>query len=339
MSDINKIQIIHDLKNKFDTSDDMINILTEQIEESKYKENIDRFFRGYKVEDSFGEIFSEIPWVKLIHGLSQLQLPIESKNMYQVPDYNLIYETSNLSEKSILIEIKSVKGDKSTLALMEKQVNALKKYADIQNTTIVIAIFWNKVNSWTINSLESFEPKAKKLKITLIEAIKNDLSIIAGDLTFIIPKLYRKSIFDSSIDDDSKIGHENYGVQISDSISIDNNKYISIETLESAILDSSINFKEINKKIDGTKTSIIEESDNIYSYKLSSLMLRFLSMMPSELQNAETRGLSKIAVIEFMKKANIKYSYMIPHSKNHTIDRLFKDAFENTIVWDNYKQS
>jgi len=339
MSDINKIQIIHDLKNQFNTSEDMINILTEQIEESKYKENIDRFFKGYKVEDSFGEIFSEIPWVKLIHGLSQLQLPIESKEMYQVPDYNLTYETSNLSEKSILIEVKSVKGDKSTLELMERQVNALKKYANVQNTTIVIAIFWNKVNSWTINSLENFEPKTKKLKITLIEAIKNDLSIITGDLTFIIPKLYRKSIFDSSINDESKIGQEKYGRQISDSISIDNNNYTPIETVESAILDSSINFKEINKKIDGTKTSIIEESKNIYSYKLSSLMLRFLSMMPSELQNAETRRLSKIVVIDFMKKININYSYMIPINKNNIIDKLFKDAFEDTTVWDSYKQS
>ena len=68
-------------------------------------------------------------------------------------------------------------------------------------------------------------------------------------------------------------------------------------------------------------------------------MLRLLSMMPSELQNAETRRLSKIVVIDLMKKINIKYSYMIPIYKNNTIDKLFKDAFEDTTVWDNYKQS
>jgi hypothetical protein len=69
MEDINKIRLIHDLKNLFTVDENTIQKLIDQIDNSEFKSNIDRFFRGYSSEDNFHFLFSALPWVKLAHGL------------------------------------------------------------------------------------------------------------------------------------------------------------------------------------------------------------------------------------------------------------------------------
>ena len=67
MSDINKIQLIHDVKESFNISDKHLDELVNQIENNDFKENIERFFRGYKTEDIYSYVQGALPWVSLIH--------------------------------------------------------------------------------------------------------------------------------------------------------------------------------------------------------------------------------------------------------------------------------
>lgn len=131
MEDINKIKVIHEIKNRFSVDDTTLNKFIEQIDSSDFKDNIDRFFRGYKVEDNFHILFSAMPWVKLIHELGQNQLPTLSKEVYQVPDFTIFFQTSKKENTPILLEVKSVKGDSQSLEVMTKQLNACVEYSKI----------------------------------------------------------------------------------------------------------------------------------------------------------------------------------------------------------------
>lgn len=336
MEDINKIKVIHEIKNRFSVEDTTLNKFIEQIDSSDFKDNIDRFFRGYKVEDNFHILFSAMPCVKLIHELGQNQLPTLSKKFYQVPDFSIFFETSKKEKKPILLEIKSVKGDSQSLEVMTKQLYACVEYSKIVGIPFLYAIYWDKYQTWTFNAAENFEVKTKQHKIKFFDAIKNDLSVIVGDITFVISKpIYRKTICDKSIADNTKPQHEKFGVIISDSVSADNSKFIEIESIESAIIDASIKMKIIDTKKDGDKTTITEVSNSNYFLKLSTLTLRHLAIYGVEL-NEQYTDMSKRLIIEFFKKLNVTQSFSIPNTKTPTSDTLYKQAFEESWLLTNY---
>lgn len=336
MSDINKIKTIHELKEKFEVNDTTIREFIDQIENSNFKENIERFFRGYKVEDNFHLLFSSIPWVKLIHELGQNQLPSASKEKYQVADFMIYYETSKKEIKPLLLEIKSVKGDSQSLELMTKQLNACVDYSKVANIPFLYAIYWEKYQTWTLNAVENFEVKTKQHKIKIFDAVKNDISVILGDITFYITQpIYRKTVCDNSIVDESKTRHVKYGAILSTYISMDNTSYAEIQSIESAIVDSSIKMKIIDTKVEGSKTIITEVSDSNYFLKLSTLILRHLALFSVDL-NEKYADTSRRVIIEFFKKLGVTQGYSIPNSKTPTSDILYNQAFAGTGVLQNY---
>ncbi|WP_156169773.1 hypothetical protein [Sphingobacterium sp. IITKGP-BTPF85] len=327
MDDINKIKVIHGIKNKFSVDDTTLKKFIEQIDSSDFKDNIERFFRGYKVEDNFHILFSAMPWVKLIHELGQNQLPTLSKEVYQVPDFTILFETSKKENKPILLEVKSVKGESQSLEVMTKQLNACVEYSKILGIPFLYAIYWDKYQTWTFNAIENFEVKTKKNKIKFFDAIKNDMSVIVGDMTFVISQpIYRKTVCDNSITDSEKPQHEKFGAIVSDSVSLNNVDFIDIESLESAIIDSSIKMKIIDRKTDGDKTTIIEVSDSNYFLKLSTLTLRHLAIFKVEL-NEQYADMSRRIIIEFFKKLKVSQSISIPNTKTPTSNTLYNQAF------------
>ena len=336
MEDIGKIRLIHDLKNKFVADETIIKNFIDQIDNSDFKANIERFFRGYRVEDNFNILFSAIPWVKLIHDLGQEQLPFHSKHFYQVPDFLIFFETGKNGIKPLLLEVKSVTGDSQGLEVMTKQLNSSIEYSKVVNIPFLYAIYWEKYQTWTLNAVENFEIKTKQHKIKIFEAFKNDLSIILGDLTFIIAKpIFRKTICDKSITDSTKPQHQDFGVILSDSISLDNNEYFDIESIESAIIDSSIKMRVIDVKKEGTKTVLIEMSDNNYFLKLSTVILRHLATLGVQL-NEQFADVSRRLIIEFFKKVNVLQGFSIPNTKTPTSDLLYEQAFVESFVYKNY---
>jgi len=336
MEDITKIKIIHELKNRFTVDDVTLNKFIEQIDNSDFKENIVRFFRGYKAEDNFHTLYSTMPWVKLVHELGQNQLPSLSKEIYQVPDFTIFFETCKKENKPILLEVKSVKGDSQSLEVMTKQLNACIEYSKTLGIPFLYAIYWDKYQTWTFNAIENFEIKTKKHKIKISDAIKNDLSVIVGDITFVITQpIYRKTVCDKSITDSTNPQHENFGVIVSDSISVDNNNFLEIDSLESAIIDSSIKMTIIETKEEGKKTIITEVSDINYFFKLSTLILRHLAIFEAEL-NEQYSDISRRVIIDFFKKLNVTQSFSIPSTKTLTSDILYKQAFDESWVITNY---
>lgn len=339
MGDIDKIKVIHELKHKFTIDDLTLNKFIEQIDSSDFKDNIDRFFRGYKVEDNFHILFSAMPWVKLVHELGQHQLPTLSKTLFQVPDFNVFFETGKKEIKPILLEVKSVKGDSQSLEVMTKQLTACLDYSKILGIPFLYAIYWDKYQTWTFNSIDNFEIKTKQHKIKIFDAMKNDLSVILGDFTFLINQpIYRKTICDKSVTDATKSQHEMFGVIISDTVSSDNINYLPIESIESAIIDSSIKMKIIDTIKEGDKTTISEVSDSNYFLKLSTLTLRHLAIFGVEL-NEQYADISIGIIIEFFKKINVIQSFSILETKTPTSDILYNQAFGESWVMENYSKA
>jgi hypothetical protein len=336
MEDINKIRLIHEIKNGFSVDDTTLNKFIDQIDNSDYKDNIDRFFRGYKVEDNFHVLFSAMPWVKLIHALEQNQLPTLSKEIYQVPDFTIFYETNKKNDKPIFLEVKSVNGDSQSLEVMTKQLNACVEYSKIIGVPFLYAIYWEKYQTWTFNAVENFEVKTKEHKIKIIDAFKNDLSIIGGDIIFVISQpIYRRTICDKNLTDTTKAQHKKYGVIITDSVSIDNVNFVDLEYIESAVIDASIKMKIVNTEKESNITKITEVSDSNYFLKLSTLTLRHISIWGVEL-NWHYADLSRKVILELFNKLNIMQCYSIPNTKTTTSDFLYKQAFGESWILSNY---
>ncbi|MCP5158999.1 MAG: hypothetical protein H6974_00860 [Gammaproteobacteria bacterium] len=336
MSDIEKIQIIHDIKETFNVSDSQLTDLVNQIENSDYKQNLDRFFRGYKIEDIYAYIQGSLPWVKLIHGLQQKQYPLLSKESYQVPDYLCIYEDSKKVEHPLFVEVKSVKGDKQSLELIRRQVDSLQTYANIMQTPLIIAVYWEKYGFWTHVPLDVFEEKTKKLKITLENAYKSDVSPIFGDISFVINKTIRRKTTYGTSNKEVPV-HQKYGAILTDSISSDGINYIDISHIESAIIDAFLNMEVESENSSNDETLVIEKSKGTYVIKLSNLIIRHLGVFEVE-PSFEYADFSRREIVEFLKKLDVTVSYGIPAVSKDITRKLYNTAFADTFVLNHFQQ-
>lgn len=339
MKDIQKIKLIHNIKHTFSINKTELNNFISQIESSKFKNDISRFFKGYTIEDKFRYLFSVLPRLKLVHSLDQNQLPLQSKEIYQVPDHIILYETATKTIRPIIIEVKSVKGGKQAVKVMSKQLDACVRYARILNVVLLYAIFWEKYQFWTLNTIENFERKIKTHTITLLNAAKNDLSAILGDFTFIVNRsLYRKTICDKSVTDPSIPKHTKYGSVIEDKLSFDLKTYIDLEPIESAVIDAYIKMEKFDIKSKGNKTILIERSSGNYLYKLSTIIARHIAVFGSKFDEILT-NVSGQTIFKLMKKLNFQRGVALPSYKTNTSDKLFNEAFEGTWILDTYKKS
>lgn len=338
MSDIDKIQLIHNVQKTFKYSGEAVSILIEQIEDSDKKSNISRFFSGYTIEDTFQYLIAALPWVRLAHKLDQAQLPLTSKNEFQVPDYQLYYEDFNRVCHPSLIEVKSVTKNKRVLKVNKKQKNIAISYAEVSNIPFLYAIFWENWNTWTLNTSDQFKELSSVLKINIEAAMKNDLSVIYGNVTYQIPLLKRLSTFDSSITDESKPHHEKYGATISEKLSKDNVNFIDLTLMDCTVLNSFISMNEVSIKQEGSKTYLIEESNSIYMPKVLSIVTAHIALIAKDLDKKDNRY-SFFFVNKFMEKMGFKYFFSIPNENTAMSYALYKVAFKETSLIKTYEKT
>lgn len=342
MSDMEKAQIIHSLKQNFNLSNDVLNDLLSQISDPSLRHNFGRITKGLIVEDNYKIIFSSLPWVKNINGIHQQQEK-RHKEKFQAPDYSLLVENSQKKNFPVLVDVKSVKGEKITCEIMKKQIVNLKNYARDHNALLLIAIYWEKFGYWTHNCLENFGGK-KKNKISLEEAFKNDLSHILSDYSFIIDKpFYRKTIFSGAHSRD-KAGHEEYGNFEKVFIGSDLDNLKPYEVIEASIIDSAFRMKQIELKEEDGKTVQIEElSEYPMILKTSKLLVNFLNTWgldhSKRIEGVPVTEYARIFFVSLMQDLNYKNIYQIPDSKNKCTESFFEAAYKHTNVMDSYNTS
>ena len=336
-SDIDRIQIIHDVKREFSIPDDVERDLRRQLSSPQVAEAAERFFRGYRHEDLFELVFAELPWVKLIHPLSQSQMPECSKKQYQVPDFTVLFEASALPHRPVLIETKTVKGTRQTVELMRKQVDAIEAYAAALDVPVLFAVYWEGFSSWTVVSSDQFSAKKNKLVLKLGDAAQADLSIIFGDLTFVIPPVHRRLVCDTANHDSTRPQHEDGGTIIEDNISFDGENWFTLTPIESCIMDSLVQMTVINDTQKEAKRLLEERSTSFYMPKFSHWTMLTLARFGTAITDQHVRFVMAM-IADLMAKANCMRSHMVPSRQTAKTGHLFHEAFDGTDLWRHYEK-
>lgn len=232
-------------------SDDVIKqLLFATVFDEKIRNRYDNFSKGYAAEELFRRIYSLLPWIKLITPLGQEQYPEVSKESIQVPDYEVTFEAgSPYNTSKVLVEVKLVDGDKQTFELLKNTYRVLRNYEESSPFPLVFAIFWRKYMIWTVNAIESFSEKSSSYKISFKQACLNDLSTIFGDYSYVFrERPYRKSIFSNfkNLESEYFHFHEKYGLTVYEGLSIDGKEYYDLCCIETAVLDCSFDFEQVD---------------------------------------------------------------------------------------------
>jgi len=326
--EIEKMRVLHDLHTQFDVPEALRSTLHSQLRPGS-QEKLDRFMRGFKIEDWFEWIFCPMPWVQLIHGLDQQQFPHRSKEQYQVPDFLVIVETSALTHQPLLVEVKRVPREKETLKLQDSQVTLCQQYASTVNIPLVYAVYWDKFSAWTMNTVDAFETKLSTRKLSMLKALELDCSAILGDISHLVPHaLVRQSRFTKRDVTPDCVQHHKYGRLLSDTVIL-GDKRVEMTSIESAVIDSMLAMKlDSEKNVGDDVTELIETTDELYMLKLSSWITRHIGLFRTEPSEQYT-NMSAHVITDLMKKLDCQVMHLFPTDRTENlkqIDALFRTS-------------
>lgn len=288
----------------------------------KNKDKITRT-QAFSTSTFFMSLFKRMPWVQDIQIVTYLKTEEEL--------LEIKYLTSHHTISSFYVRVHE------SFDFNSHQIQTPEQITSIKNS-IVEAIYWEKYGMWTLNTFDHFVQRNLEMSIDLENAVANDISSLLGDVTYMVNDINFNLVYSSLPVEKYTSIHSKYGYLISTNI-VRNSKEIPLEPLEFAILDSFVKLQvgEVNN-IDKMKTHVNESSSSAYLIKVSSLLLRTFAQYNVDVYNENTIGL-KVAVIELMKKIEIPYSFQIPRDKNSRTDILFRDAFGNSKLLDEYNKS
>ena len=336
MTDIERIRVLHDLQERFDTSQLNLAALEAQIAAPDKRDNLQRFFAGFKIEDNCQLVCGCLPWVKLVHGLHELQIPETSKEEFQVPDYTVFYLTASGVTRPLVVDTKTATGDKQTLKVGNKQLESSLRYAETLGVPLLYAIFWAKLGIWTLNAPDQFKQLSSTIKIDMMTAIQNDLAVLLGDVTIINrPDIVRESRWDPSDKSHDSVHHPEHGALVSDVVIAP--VHLDLEPLQAAALDA-IGLQSPEPHVDEAdgKRLVVERSEGPTLTKLSTLVLRLLALTNMPLEARSSRVGARI-IADLAEQLGMTRSFSIPAARTPTTDLLYKEAFTGSSILADYE--
>ncbi|EPJ7994202.1 restriction endonuclease [Pseudomonas aeruginosa] len=143
-------------------------------------EGVRRLDIGLPLEDEFSVVCAWLGKCQLLHKLDQQQIPITSKQEFQVPDL-LARFSSQTNTSPVLIEVKSKRN--KLLSFKPDYLSRLQNYADLMGMPLLIA--WKFHSIWSLFEARHMKKSAKNFNITLETAMReNLLGVIAGDVAY-----------------------------------------------------------------------------------------------------------------------------------------------------------
>ena len=143
-------------------------------------ERVRRLDIGLPVEDEFSVVCAWLGKCQLLHKLDQYQVPVASKQEFQVPDLLAKFSTQT-SKSPVLIEVKS-KNDK-LLSFRPDYLKRLQNYADLVGMPLLVA--WKFHSVWMLFEVQHMKKADKNFNITLNTAMReNLLGALAGDVAY-----------------------------------------------------------------------------------------------------------------------------------------------------------
>jgi Holliday junction resolvase len=171
------------------TPDDVARLIQEVLAKCGWEgnateiaEKVRRLNFGLPAEDEFSVLCAWLGKCQLLHKLDQAQVPVSSKDRYQVPDLLARFSTQ-ADERPVLIEVKS--SAKNTLSLTPEYLGRLQSYAELMGMPLLIA--WRKpsFNMWLLFEARHLQKKEKNYNIGFHDAMKNSLMCsLVGDFPY-----------------------------------------------------------------------------------------------------------------------------------------------------------
>lgn len=166
------------------TSDSLERLIQEVLAElgsdanpGSIAERVRRLDMGLPAEDEFTAVCSWLGRTRLIHKLDQHQVPVRSREIYQIPDLLAQFENTG----PLLVEVKSKA--KATLSFRPDYLDRLNAYAALVDMPLLIA--WKHYGLWTLFEARQLTKAVKNFNIGLGEALKeNLLGVLAGDVAY-----------------------------------------------------------------------------------------------------------------------------------------------------------
>lgn len=143
-------------------------------------EGVRRLDIGLPAEDEFSVVCAWLGKCQLMHKLDQQQVPVASKQEYQVPD--LLARFSTQANKSpVLIEVKSKKA--KVLSFTPDYLKRLQNYADLMGMPLLVA--WKFHSVWMLFEVHHMTKAKTNFNITFGKAMReNLLGVLAGDVAY-----------------------------------------------------------------------------------------------------------------------------------------------------------
>lgn len=280
------------------------------------------FITGINYTSQVINLIQSLPWT---NSISEIIFHNPSRTFH-----NVVYKTSRKINGHFYIRLHNVETDINELEL-SNNISSMEG-----GIPILESIFWNKYKVWTLNTAENFTSVSNSKKIGLENALKNDLSVVLGDITFIIQDLVLELTYDSDSSDKGLPLHESYGRLIKSQLLL-NSERIDLLPLEMAIIDSDINTQIIEEKRENNLSVIREKNVNTNIIKLSTLMIKVLAKFDRDTSDETTEHIRK-SIIELMKKIKALQSYQIPVEFTNSSDYVYNEAFIESSVIKDYEK-
>jgi hypothetical protein len=272
------------------------------------------------LDTRFVNLFSELPWVdKLCIEPYGKQTLIQRQTLYSLSYLVGKNKTNKLLVQPIEINGKVFKPEK----------------IEERNLDFLVAIYWTDYNMWTLNSLFNFSKNDNSIDFTT--ALKNDLSNLFGDFTFIIDKASIKIIYDNNDKSTNIARHAEYGAIKKTFVIDSDSKETEITTLDLSIIDALFKTEVISVSDDRGIFTTIEKNSHSSIVKLTTLVQIILGQYKQELTPIDIKFAITVINDLLIKKINALVSQPIPTDKNEQTDYLYKLSFDGTKVYESYK--
>lgn len=151
---------------------------------STIAKQVHRLNIGLQCEDEFSVVCAWLGRCQLIHKLDQQQVPITSREQFQVPDLLAMF-SPQVTLSPVLIEVKS--NTKQTLSFRPDYLKRLQNYAALLGLPLLIA--WKHHSFWVMFEARHLRKAHKNFNISLDRASQeNLLGVLAGDVSYKVGK-------------------------------------------------------------------------------------------------------------------------------------------------------
>lgn len=135
---------------------------------------------GLPCEDEFSVVCAWLGQCQLIHKLDQQQVPVASRQQFQVPDLLAMF-SSQTTKSPVLIEVKS--NTKQALSFRPDYLARLQNYASLLRLPLLIA--WKFHSLWVLFEAHHLQMAKKNYNINLgMAEQENVLGVLAGDVSY-----------------------------------------------------------------------------------------------------------------------------------------------------------